>query len=178
MMYKSPMNQPMMNGNYPNNSNYHRSNYSNNSNKSQGSNKVMKYKIIPKKAKPLPSKPLPSVIKPKNMKRGSYGQKYGNKFLSHMQRNSNEKIKSPWNQKPRSKPKNPPQSNGHPIESLFTKQHKNMLSIPFDVPSTATKQEVQKAREQVNDLYDADGVALENWYDEQLRIIDEMIANA
>merc|ERR1719356_78019 len=117
MMYKSPMNQPMMNGNYPNNSNYHRSNYSNNSNKSQGSNKAIKYKIIPKKAKPLPSKPLPSVIKPKNIKRGSYGQKYGNKLHQHMQRNSNEKIKTPYHQKQQTKQQQPI---GHPIQSLFT----------------------------------------------------------
>lgn len=155
------------------NNNYHRSNYSNNSNTSQRSNNSMKYKIIPKKTKPLPSKPLPSVIKPKNIKRGSYGQKYGNKLHQHMQRNSNEKIMTPYNGKLKQK-----QPNGHLVESLFTKEHKNMLKIGFNVPSNATKSQVQNAKNQVNHLYDSDVVALESWYDAQLRIIDEMIANA
>lgn len=50
-----------------------------------------------------------------------------------------------------------------------------MLKVDFAVPSNASKSEIQALRDKVNTLYDHDVVALETFYDNQLRILDEKL---
>eukprot|EP01084_Bolivina_argentea_P125108 221695_1 len=120
---------------------------------SNNSNSSMKYNIIPKKKRMSASfskyafKPLP---KPNIAKPGV------------------DAIKEVAN---------PPAPTTRPVQSTFINEHKELISIDFTHPSNATKPELQQLREKVNNLYDEDVVSLETFYDEQLRILDEMLAD-
>eukprot|EP01083_Nonionella_stella_P039699 107975_1 len=60
-----------------------------------------------------------------------------------------------------------------PVESLF--KHNDLFKLDFEIPKNGTKEVIQKLRDDVNNLYDEDIVALETFYDDQLRILDERL---
>eukprot|EP00483_Globobulimina_turgida_P005490 UN05500 len=95
-----------------------------------------------------------------------------------MRRNSNENMPSPYKigKKPPNESNASNGSNGRSAESLFFNQYKNMLNTNFEIPSNGTKSQYQEIRNEINNLYDNDVVALETFYDEQLKILDEMLA--
>ena len=51
------------------------------------------------------------------------------------------------------------------------------LKINLLSPRNATKDEIQALRDKVYNLYDVDVLAFESFYDDQLRILNEEIAN-
>ena len=61
-----------------------------------------------------------------------------------------------------------------PVGSLF--KDNDLLKVDFAIPSNASKEELSALRDKVNNLYDNDVVALETFYDNQLRILDEKMA--
>mmetsp|Transcript_1616 Transcript_1616/g.2612 ORF Transcript_1616/g.2612 Transcript_1616/m.2612 type:complete len:261 (-) Transcript_1616:2795-3577(-) len=165
-----------------------KSNRSNSSRTSSDSNSSIKYKIVPKQRdyhKPLP----PANNKPTHINRNSLTNKrrsYGSKLHESMQRNSNEKISTPFNshmynngnnsvnqQQPQMQSNEP---KAREVASLFSKQYESLLKEDFEVPASSTKDDLQEIRSKVNSLYDTDVVALESFYDDQLRILDEMLA--
>ena len=60
------------------------------------------------------------------------------------------------------------------VGSLF--KDNDLLKVDFAIPVHASKQEIQALRGAVNNLYDEDDGALEDFYDTQLRILDEKLA--
>eukprot|EP01084_Bolivina_argentea_P263383 445780_1 len=134
---------------------------------SSSSNSNIKYKIIPKKKsfskKPLPplkSKPLPPTNRYNIINKGN--RKYTGKNTQ------SQVIKSKTNGMNKVK--------GRPIQSLFSNEYKDLLHENFKTPDNEIKSEWKQMRDKVNILYDDDVVALETFYDEQLRILDNMLA--
>jgi len=66
-----------------------------------------------------------------------------------------------------------PTPNGRPIGSLF--KGTDLLKVDFAIPLNADRKTLQNLREKINNLYDADVTALEEFYDDQLRRIDEQL---
>merc|ERR550525_1565605 len=62
---------------------------------------------------------------------------------------------------------------GRPIGSLF--KGTDLLKVDFTLPDNADRKTLQELREQINNLYDADVTALEEFYDDQLRRIDDQL---
>ena len=73
-------------------------------------------------------------------------------------------------------PKRPLLSKGRPIQSLFSDQYKDLLSIDFQLPSNASQSELQKLKDQVIHLCDLDVTELEEFYHNQMEKVDALLA--
>ena len=67
----------------------------------------------------------------------------------------------------------PPISGGRKIGSLF--KGTDLLKVDFEIPTNADRKTLQDIQEKINNLYDADVTALEEFYDEQLSRIKEQL---
>ena len=81
--------------------------------------------------------------------------------------------KAKYNASSSSKPSSS-SSNGRTVQSLF--RDNDLLNINFSIPQNASKSEIEEIRKKVHNLYDADVVALEQFYDEQLALLERRIA--
>merc|ERR1712228_775268 len=134
--------------------------------KEQQQKQAQSFKIIPKKQKAKKSfnsyknKPLPKNKKIKNRV-----------FNAPKHYNSNNDVVSNGNHQNAAKQKqsmamnnNRQHNRGRAIQSLF--KDNNLLKLNFAIPKNVTREELQSLKAKVNDLYDADVVALETFYDD------------
>mmetsp|Transcript_53738 Transcript_53738/g.89131 ORF Transcript_53738/g.89131 Transcript_53738/m.89131 type:complete len:197 (-) Transcript_53738:9-599(-) len=170
---------------YISSANSHHTNVSRSSNGSNGSNdsntsKSTQYNIVPKKRNNDPqfqkyaAKPLPSNKRPRNQKMSSSRVTYGHKLSESMQRNSNESI-VPRGHRHNLSSNTPQKPKKRPVQSLFDGEHQKLLTLPFDVPDSADKSELQQMHTQMRSLLDADVTALESFYDDQLKLLDDLL---
>eukprot|EP00484_Ammonia_sp_Unknown_P017140 CAMPEP_0197027836 /NCGR_PEP_ID=MMETSP1384-20130603/7703_1 /TAXON_ID=29189 /ORGANISM="Ammonia sp." /LENGTH=672 /DNA_ID=CAMNT_0042456751 /DNA_START=99 /DNA_END=2117 /DNA_ORIENTATION=+ len=120
---------------------------------------------------PPPSKALPNKPLPHNTRSPPQSSTFSPRIIPkkqlHAMKNQNDNQGIP--------PMNLSQSaKGRPIESIF--KGTDLLKLNFAVPPNATKADIQALRDKVNNLYDSDVVALETFYDDQLRRIDEKLS--
>ena len=142
------------------------------------------YRIVPKKRE-HPSKPLPPIS---NNNKYSNGRIASNNHMNNTsqqgQRHYTASSSSQQQQRQqgypqRAMPSNPtnnapPQtSNGRKIGSLF--KGTDLLKVDFEIPSKADRKTLEDIKSKINDLYDADVTALEEFYDEQLSRINEQL---
>merc|ERR1712087_127378 len=125
--------------------------------------------------KPLPahSKPLP----PMNQQHGQH--QYGQNQVNLQQKQQRpQQIHQDQSAQPHKRvfAKSKPDiktERGRPIGSLF--KGTDLLKVDFTLPDNADRETLRELREQINNLYDADVTALEEFYDDQLRRIDERL---
>eukprot|EP01084_Bolivina_argentea_P297582 512694_1 len=147
------------------NNKYNLSKYNNNNGLRNGSNGNMSSGYGPqsKQSKPLQSKTTSSQHYPQyQAKQPINKQPQRQVNMSNGNRAQPPKAQVNWT------------TQGRPVESLF--KHNDLLKLNFQIPKNATKEVIQKLRDKVNNLYDEDVVALETFYDDQLRILDEQLS--
>merc|ERR1719203_1772548 len=96
------------------------------------------------------------------------GQQYGQHQVNQQQK-PQKRVFS----KSKPEPQIPTTQRGRPAGSLF--KGTDLLKEDFTLPDNADRKTLQELREQINNLYDAEVTALEEFYDDQLRRIDDRL---
>merc|ERR1711879_264792 len=74
------------------------------------------------------------------------------------------------------RPSRPMATRGRPVQSLFSDQYKDLLSVDFALPTNASQPELQKVKDQLKSLWDVDVGAAEEFYERQLQRVDALLA--